>query len=83
MTGRVRLVSSRYGPAVCWPRIAEVLLQGLNLAGAFVSGARAGVSERLAHDEWKGSSFSLEKAFSASRKLCGMTLQEQSRYSLA
>ena len=38
-----------------------------------MSGTRAGVSERLAHDEWVGSSFPSEKAFSASRKWCGVT----------
>ena len=73
MTGRVRSLSSRSGQASCWPRIAEVPLQGVNPAGAFVSGTRAGVSERLVHDERGGSSFPSEKAFSASRKWCGMT----------
>ena len=33
---------------------------------------RAGVSELLAHDEWGGSSFLSEKAFSASREWGGM-----------
>ena len=73
MTGRVRSLSSRSGQAPYWPRIVEVPLRGLKSAGAFVSGTRAGVSERLAHDEWGGSSFPSEKAFSASRKWCGMT----------
>ena len=73
MTGRVRSLSSRSGQAPCWPRIAEVPLQGLQSVGAFVLCTRAGVSERLAHDEWGGSSFRSEKAFSASRKWCGMT----------
>ena len=73
VSGRVRSLSSRSGQASCWPRIAEVSLQGLNSAGAVVSGTRAGVSERLAHNEWRWSSFSSEKAFSASRKWCGMT----------
>ena len=73
MTGRVRSISSRSGQAPCWPRIAQVPLQGLNSEGAFVSGTRAGVSERLAHDKWVGSYFPSEKAFSASRKWPGMT----------
>ena len=73
MTGRVRSLSSRSGQAPCWPRIAEVSLQGLNSAGAFVSGTRAEVSERLAHDQWVGSSFPSEEAFSRSRKWCGIT----------
>ena len=73
VTGRVRSLSSRSGQASCWPRIPEVPLQGLNSVGTFVSGTRAGVSERLAHDEWVWSAFPSEKAFSASRKWCGMT----------
>ena len=73
MTGRVRSLSSRTGQAPCWPIIVEVPLQGLSSAGAFVSGTRAGVYEQLTHDEWVGSSFPAEKAFSASRKRCGMT----------
>ena len=46
--GRVRSLSLR------WPRIAEVTLQELKSAGQFVLCTRAGVSERLAHDEWGG-----------------------------
>ena len=76
MTGRVRSLSSRSGQAPCWPRIAEVPLQGLKTAGAFVLGTCAGVSERLAHDGWGRSSFPSEKAFSSSRKWCGMTTAE-------
>ena len=42
-------------------------------AEAFLFCARAGVSGLLAHDEWGGSSFPSEKAFSASRERGGMT----------
>ena len=72
MTGRVRSLSSRSGQAPCHPRIAEVPSQGLNSAGVFVSGTRAGVPERPVYDEWVGSSFPSERAFSASRKWCRM-----------
>ena len=73
MTGRLRSLSSRSGQALCWPRTAEVSLRGLKSEGSFVLGTRAGVFERLAHYEWWGSSLLSEKAFSASRKWCGMT----------
>ena len=72
MAGRVRSLSSRSGQASCWPRIAELPLQGLTLAEACLSYTRAGVSGLLAHDEWGWSSFPSEKAFSASREWDGM-----------
>ena len=68
MIGRVRSLSSLSGQASCLPRTAEILLQGLKSAEAFVFCIRAGVSEQLAHGEWGGSSFPSEKAFSASRE---------------
>ena len=52
MTGRIRYLSSRSGQALCWPRIAEILLQGLTSAVALVLCIHTGVSELLAHDEW-------------------------------
>ena len=73
MAGRVRSLSSRSGQASCWLRIAEMSLQGLKSAEAFLSCTRAGVSGFLAHDEWGWSSFPSEKAFSASREWGGMT----------
>ena len=72
-TGRVRSLSSRSGQASCLSRIARVALQGLKSAVAFVLCTSAGVSELLAHDEWGGSSFPSEKAFSASRGWGEMT----------
>ena len=72
MTGRVRSLSSRSGQALCLSRIAGVPLQGLKSAAAFVLCTCAGVSELLVHDEWKGSSFPSEKAFSASGEWGGM-----------
>ena len=68
VTGRVRSLSSRSGQALCWPRIAEIPLQELTSAVALVLCIRTEVSELLAHDEWRGSSFPSGKAFSASRK---------------
>ena len=54
LTGRIRSLSSRSGKALCWSRIAEVPLQGLKSAVAFVLCTCAGVSELLAYDEWRG-----------------------------
>ena len=51
MTGRARLLSSRSGQAMCWPRIADVPLQGHKPAVALALCIHAGVSELLAHDE--------------------------------
>ena len=73
MAGRVRSLASLSGQASCWPRIAEIPLQGLKSAEAFLFCTRAGVSGLLAHNEWEGSSFPSEKAFSASRERGGMT----------
>ena len=70
--GRIRSLSSRSGQAFCWLRIAEIPLQGLTSAVALVSCIHTGVSELIAHDEWRGSSFASGKAFSASRKCGGM-----------
>ena len=36
VTGRVRSLSSRFGRALCWPRIAEIPLQRLTLTAALV-----------------------------------------------
>ena len=69
VTDRVRSLSSRSGQAPCWPRIAEVPLQGLKSAGAFVLCPRAGVSERLAHDEWGVSSFPSGKGIFCVQKM--------------
>ena len=66
-------IISRSGQSLCWPRIAEIPLQGLTSAVAVVLCIHTGVSELLAHDEWEGSSFPSGKAFSASRKRGGMT----------
>ena len=73
MTGYVRSLSSRIGQALCCPRIAKIPLQGLTSAVGLVLYIHTGVSELLGHDGWGGSSFPLEKAFSASRKWGGMT----------
>ena len=73
MTGRVRSLSSRSGQALCWPRIAEISLQGLTSVVALILCIHTGVSELLAHDEWGRSPFLSEKAFSASREWGGMT----------
>ena len=73
MTGRVRLVSSRSGQSLCWPSAAGVPLQALKSAVALVLCICAGSSEQLAHDEWGGSFSLFRKAFSASRKWCGIT----------
>ena len=45
----------------------------LKSAVALVLCIGAGGSEQLAHDEWGGSSSLFRKAFSASRKWCGIT----------
>ena len=51
MAGRVRSLSSLSGQTLCWPRIAEIPLQGLKSAEAFLFCTRAGVSGLLDHDE--------------------------------
>ena len=73
MTGRVRSVSLRSGQSLCWPSVAGVPLQALKSAVALVLCIGAGDSEQLAHDEWEGSSSLFRKAFSASKKWCGIT----------
>ena len=74
MTGRVRSESSRSGQALCWPNVAEVPQQVLKSAVALVLCIGAGGFEQLAHDEWGGSSSLFRKAFSATRKWCGITV---------
>ena len=54
VTDHPRSLSSRSGQALCWPRIAEIPLQGLTSAVALVLCIHTGVSELLAHDEWGG-----------------------------
>ena len=83
MAGRVRSLSSLSGQASCWPRTAEIPLQRLKSAEAFLFCSRAGASGLLAHDEWGRSSFPSEKTFSVSRERGGMTEQGQSQYGLA
>ena len=73
MTGRVRSESSRFGQALCWPTVAEVPYRVLNSVAALVLCFRAEGSEQPAHNEWVGSSSLVRKAFSASRKWCGIT----------
>ena len=73
VTGRVHSVSSRSGQSLCWPSVAGVPLQVLKSAVALVLCIGAGGSEQLVHDEWEGSSSLFRKAFSASRKWCGIT----------
>ena len=63
---RSLIIIAIWAQALCWPRIAEILLQGLVSAVALVLCIHTGVSELLAHDEWGGSSFLFRKAFSAS-----------------
>ena len=53
--------------------MAEIPLQELTSAVAFIECIHTGVSELLAHDEWGGSSFPSGKVSSASRKWGGMT----------
>ena len=74
MTGRVRSVSLRSGQSLYWPSVAGVPLQALKSAVALVLCIGAGGFEQLAHDEWGGSSSLFRKAFSASRKWCGITV---------
>ena len=73
MTGRVRSVSSRSRQSLRWPNAAEVPYRVLTSAVALVLCIGAGGSEHLAPDEWGGSSSLFRKAFSASRKWCGIT----------
>ena len=63
------IITSRSGQTSCWPRIAEVPLQGLKSAGAFVLCTRAEVSERLAHDEWGGVFLFLRKGIFCVQKM--------------
>ena len=67
------IIIAIWAQALCWPRIAEIPLQGLKSAAAFKLCPCAGVSGFPVHDEWRGSSFPSEKAFSASREWGGMT----------
>ena len=60
------IISAIWAQALCWPRIAEIPLQGLVSAVALVLCIHTGVSELPAHDEWGGSSFLFRKAFFAS-----------------
>ena len=73
MASRIRSLSSLSGQSSRWPRIAEIPLQRLKSAEAFLFCTRAGVSGLLAHYKWGGSSFPSEKAFSASRERGGTT----------
>ena len=68
VTGRVRSLSSRSKQALCWPRIAEIPLQGLTSAVALVLCIHTGVSELLAHDEW-GVFFPLRKGIFCVQKM--------------
>ena len=60
------IIIAIWAQALCWPKIAEMPLQGLVSAVALVLCIHTGVSELLAHDEWGGSYFLFRKAFSAS-----------------
>ena len=64
MAGRVCSLSSRSEQALSWPKIAEIPLQGLKSAEAFVFRTRAEVSELLAHDESGGGLLFLQKTHS-------------------
>ena len=55
------IIIAIWAQALCWPRIAEMPLQGLTSAVALVLCIHTGVSELLAHDEWGESSFLLER----------------------
>ena len=79
MTGRVRSLSSRSGQALCWPRIAEIPLQGLMSAVALILCTQTGVSELLAHNEWGGVFFPLRKGIFCVQKM-RRNDQGQSRY---
>ena len=60
--GRLRpFVNVAIWQALCWPRIAEIPLQGLKSAEVLVFCTRAGISELLAYDEW-GVCFSFRKS---------------------
>ena len=72
------IIIAIWAQAFCWPRIAEIPLQGLTSAVALILCIYTAVSELLAHDESGRSSFSSEKAFSVSRKWGGMTAAETS-----
>ena len=52
MTGCVRSLSSRSRQDLCWPRIAEIPLQGLTSVVALILCIHTGVSELPAHDQW-------------------------------
>ena len=67
------IIIAIWAQALCWPRIAEIPLQGLSSAVALVLCIHTGISELLAHGEWGRSSFPSGKVFSASRKWGGMT----------
>ena len=68
VTGRVRLLSSRSRQAVCWPRFAEISLQGFTSAFALVLCIHTGVSELLAHDKC-GVFFPLRKGILCVQKM--------------
>ena len=55
------IIIAIWAQALCWPRIAEIPLQGLTSAVALVLCIHTGVSELLAQDGWGGSSFLLER----------------------
>ena len=79
VTGRVRSLSSRSGQALCWPRIAEIPLQGLTSAIALVLCIHTGVSELLAHDEWGGPLSPQERHFLRPEDGAELPQQGQSR----
>ena len=73
LTGRIRSLLSRSRQALCWPRIAEIVSQGLTSAVLLVFCIHTGVSEPLTHGERGGSSFPPGKAFSVSKEWGKMT----------
>ena len=60
-TPRPFIMIAIWAQALCWPRIAEIPLQGLVSAVALVLCIHTGVSELLAHDEWGGLLSCLER----------------------
>ena len=55
------IIIAIWAQALCWPRSAEIPLQGLVSAVALVLCIHTGVSELLAHDEWGGLLSCLER----------------------
>ena len=74
------IIIAIWAQAFCWPRIAEIPLQGLTSAVALVSCIHTGVSELLAHDEWGGLLSPQERHFVRLENEVELPQQGQMRY---